>query len=74
MKVKYLFQYFCNGWLVQGMVPLKLVTFCYRVFPSSVELELMIVCTVQGKGTGSGLVFGLVLQVLTEFTFLRAVL
>jgi hypothetical protein len=55
------------------MVPLKLVTFCYRVFPSSVELELMIISTVQGKGTGSGLLYGLVLQVLTEFTFLRVV-
>jgi len=32
MKVKHLFQYFCNGWLVQRMVPLKLATFCYRVF------------------------------------------
>lgn len=55
------------------MVPLKLVTFCYRAFPSPVELELMIVYTVQGKGTESGLLYGLVLQVLTEYTFLRAV-
>jgi hypothetical protein len=74
MKVKHLFQYFCNRWLVRGMVPLKLVTFCYREFPSSVELELMIICTVQGKGTGSGLLYGLVLHVLTEFTFPWAVL
>jgi len=42
--------------------------------PSTVELELMVIGTVQGKGTGSGLLYGLMLQVLTEFTCLRDVL
>jgi hypothetical protein len=53
-------------------VPLQLVTLCC-VLRSSVELELMVICAVQGKGTGSGLLCGLVSHVWTEYTFLWTV-